>query len=106
MLRNIKQKKELDNPRVREKLEIERRYWSKYGVDWKLITEDEVNYQKARNIEWLYSTAGLRECESKGRLHRFPDIKGFINEVVESKEEWLRCRITAIAEKKKWMGDI
>lgn len=61
MVRSIKQKKDLDNPRVREKLEIERRYWAKYGVDWKLVTEDEINQQKARNIEWLFQAAGLPE---------------------------------------------
>ena len=61
MVRSIKQKKDLDNPWVREKLEIERRYWAKYGVDWKLVTEDEINQQKARNIEWLFQAAGLSE---------------------------------------------
>ena len=55
-------------------------------------------------IGWLCSTAGLRECEIKGRLHRFPDIKGFIDEVVESKEEWLIRRLTAIAEGKEKSG--
>ena len=48
-------------------------------------------------IGWLCSTAGLRECEIKGRLHRFPAIKCFVDEVVESKEEWLSRRLTAIA---------
>lgn len=75
-------------------------------MDWKIVTEDEVNYQKEKNIEWLCSTASLRECEIKGRLQWFPDIKGFINELVESKEKWLRRRITTMAEKKKMDGDI
>lgn len=48
-------------------------------------------------IGWICSTAGLRECEIKGRLHRFPGIKCFVDEVVESKEEWLGRRLTAIA---------
>lgn len=52
-------------------------------------------------IGWLCSTAGLRECEIKGRLHRFPDIKCFVDEVVESKEEWLGRRLTAIAGDKE-----
>lgn len=56
-------------------------------------------------IGWLCSTAGLRECEIKGRLHRFPDIKCFVDEVVESKEEWLDRRITAIAGEKEKSGD-
>lgn len=56
-------------------------------------------------IGWLCSTAGLRECEIKGRLHRFPDIKCFVDEVVESKEEWLDRRLTAIAGEKEKSGD-
>ena len=56
-------------------------------------------------IGWICSTTGLRECEIKGRLHRFPDIKGFIDEVVERKEEWLGRRFMVIAEKKKMAGE-
>ena len=48
-------------------------------------------------IGWLCSTAGLRECEIKGRLHRFPAIMCFVNVVVDSNEEWLSRRLTAIA---------
>lgn len=56
-------------------------------------------------IGWLCSTAGMRECEIKGRLHRFPDIKGFLSEVVESKEEWLNRRFALIAKEKKKSGE-
>lgn len=55
-------------------------------------------------IGWLCSTVGLRECEIKGRLHRFPNIRGFVDEVVESKEEWLSRRLVAIAKVKKESG--
>ena len=53
--RTIKMSCELDNPRVLEKLEIERRYWAEHDVDWGLVTEKEINRQKAKNIEWLHS---------------------------------------------------
>lgn len=55
-------------------------------------------------IGWLCSTVGLRECEIKGRLHRFPDLKGFVDKVVESKEEWLKRRFMEIAENKGKLG--
>lgn len=55
-------------------------------------------------IGWLCTVAGLRESEVKGRLHRFEDIRAFIDEVVESKEEWLERRFKVIAEKKKELG--
>ena len=53
--RTIKASSELSNLRVLEKLEIERRYWSEQRIDWKIITEHEIPYQRARNIEWLYT---------------------------------------------------
>jgi hypothetical protein len=53
--RTIKQSAELNNPRVLEKLEIERSYWLSQGVDWKIVTENEISRQKAKNIEWLYT---------------------------------------------------
>ena len=56
-------------------------------------------------IGWLCSTAGLRENEIKGRLHRFPSIRAFLEEVVEPKEVWLRRRITAIAKEKSLVGE-
>ena len=55
-------------------------------------------------VGWLCTVAGLKESEIKGRLHRFPDIRSFINGVVESKEEWLVRRFKVIAEKKKALG--
>lgn len=53
--RTVKMSSELSNPRVLEKLEIERRYWVALGVDWKIVTENEISYRKAKNIEWLYT---------------------------------------------------
>jgi hypothetical protein len=53
--RTVKMTSELRNPRVLEKLEIERRYWLSQGIDWKIVTENEISRQKAKNIEWLYT---------------------------------------------------
>lgn len=50
--RTIKQVSELANTRVIEKLEIERRYWERLGVDWKLVTDRDIDTPKARAIEW------------------------------------------------------
>jgi len=51
--RTIKCSAELSNNRVLEKLEIERRYWKKYGIDWRIVTEREVDFADAKNIELL-----------------------------------------------------
>jgi len=55
----VKTTADLENPRVREKLEIERRYWSRKNVRWRIVTEREINQTKARNIEWLAQSKDL-----------------------------------------------
>ena len=57
--RTIKASSELGDSRVIEKFEIERRYWLEQGVDWKIVTEHEISYQKAKNIEWLYTAKNI-----------------------------------------------
>jgi hypothetical protein len=59
MIMSVKPSSELGKPRVREKLEIERRYWNKRGVEWSVMTENEINSVKARNIEWLSQARDL-----------------------------------------------
>ena len=59
--RSVKPSKELSRPRVREKLEIERRYWMARGVDWRIVTEKEIPRAKIRNIEWLLSGSDFDE---------------------------------------------
>ena len=55
----VKASSELAKPRVREKLEIERRYWNNLDVRWRVVTEKEINRTKARNIEWLSQARDL-----------------------------------------------
>ena len=52
--RSVKLSSELGKDRVQEKLEIERVYWERRGVEWRIVTEKEVDFQKARNLEWIY----------------------------------------------------
>lgn len=59
--RSVKLAKDLDNPRVCEKLEIERRYWKNRDIEWRLVTENQISRAKARNIEWLFSGSPLEE---------------------------------------------
>jgi len=59
MIISVKPSSELGKPRVREKLEIERRYWVARGVEWSVMTENEINSIKARNIEWLSQARDL-----------------------------------------------
>ena len=55
----VKTSDELSKPRVREKLEIERRYWDIHNVRWRVVTEKQINRTKAKNIEWLSQASSL-----------------------------------------------
>jgi len=59
MVLSVKPSSELEKPRVREKLEIERRYWTVRGIEWSIMTEKEINRLKASNIEWLAQAKDL-----------------------------------------------
>lgn len=54
--RTVKNTSELKRKITWEKLEIERRYWSQKGIDWKIITEKQLPRQLAKNIEWIRET--------------------------------------------------
>ena len=53
--RTVKCSDELDNKRVVEKFAIEHIYWSSKGVDWKIVTEKEIDREKALNFQWLHA---------------------------------------------------
>lgn len=44
---------ELIKVQVREKLEIERIWWSCLGIDWSIATESSVSEAKAENLAWI-----------------------------------------------------
>ncbi|HEV2800971.1 MAG TPA: TnsA endonuclease N-terminal domain-containing protein [Pyrinomonadaceae bacterium] len=55
VIRAVKLKKDLENARVKEKLEIERIYWEEVrGLDWAVITEDDIDRTMADNVEWVH----------------------------------------------------
>ena len=67
--RTIKMTSELGNARTLEKLEIERRYWLAHGIDWGIVTEHGISFQKSKNIQWLYTANGIAAYAEK------PDIQ-------------------------------
>lgn len=72
--RTLKYKKDLLEKRVLEKFEIERQYFKKLGIDWGIVTEEDINDSAAMFIEDLYDYQDLRNFES------FKDID---NETIE-----------------------
>jgi hypothetical protein len=60
-IRAVKYKKDLDNARIKEKLEIEHIYWQEIrGLNWAVVTEEDVDVNVAANVEWLH---GHRDIE-------------------------------------------
>lgn len=60
--RTVKPADLLNKSRVREKLEIERRYWQNREVDWAIITEHEIPAIQSANIRLLH---GYRQLEDR-----------------------------------------
>ncbi len=61
-VRTTKYAKDLRRPRVLEKLEIERVYWQDVrGIDWKIITERNIDPVLARNVEWVHRHRDARQ---------------------------------------------
>ena len=50
----IKTKEGLSDPRTMEKLAIEAEYWHLKDIDFEIVTEDEIDIVKAKNLEVMY----------------------------------------------------
>ena len=53
---------DLNNLRTIEKLEIERTYWKEQGVDWGIVTEEEIPKALAHNVEWIHTALDPTEA--------------------------------------------
>ncbi len=67
VVRTVKMVPELSKKRTREKLEIERRFWKEKGIDWNIVTDNQIDFQKARNLEWIYRSLHYTEMLPEGR---------------------------------------
>ena len=59
--RAVKPSSALSSRRTREKLEIEHLYWKEQNVDWKVITEEDLDVRYTRGIEFIRSGVPLPE---------------------------------------------
>ena len=62
--RTIKSKDDLMNKRVSEKFEIERVYWEKKGIDWGIVTDDEIDKVIANNISLVHGYTEIWTIDS------------------------------------------
>lgn len=52
--RTVKPSGKLQEKRILEKFEIERRYWENRNISWGIVTEQEIPSQLAKNVKWLH----------------------------------------------------
>jgi hypothetical protein len=62
--RTIKQKDDLLDRRIVEKFEIERVFWERKGIDWSVITEEEIDDTEAENISLIHSYSDISLIDS------------------------------------------
>jgi hypothetical protein len=81
--RAIKPAADLTSKRTIEKLEIERTYWTEHGIDWGIVTDDDIPISLARNVEWVHDCLPaelpltvLEQVESAllGQFQQFPNM--------------------------------
>ncbi len=61
--RYVKYKDDLNNERTYEKLRIEEQYWKARSIPFKIVTEQNINRQRAKNIQRLLGYYVMPEIE-------------------------------------------
>src|ERR1017187_8573971 len=61
LARTVKPSIELKKPRVQEKFEIERQYFSEKKIEWGVITPEQIPDAMWRNIDWLHECRDVRK---------------------------------------------
>lgn len=64
LARTIKYREDLFDKRQMEKFEIERRYWEQKGINWGIVTENEIPEKLAQNIADCYKYVDLSDLDS------------------------------------------
>lgn len=121
--RCVKYAQDLEDPRTVDKLEIERLFWEQAHIDWKIITEKEVDVTFAKNIEWLHPKKELsslnpisqQEIETVRKTIEAEIFAGFrpLNEIASEADEKLGYRpgsalsiIRHLLSNKVWVTDM
>ncbi|PFR25360.1 heteromeric transposase endonuclease subunit TnsA [Bacillus cereus] len=64
IVRSVKPRNQLQSKRVIDKLEIEREYWESVGIDWGIVTEEELPKILIQNIELFHPYYWIEALES------------------------------------------
>lgn len=103
----VKPSSELVRERVSEKLKIERLYWEKHGIQWRIVTEENLNRTLTMNLIWLYTgenfevlvpSEKLRECLQKAFLELYSDMSVPFTAIVEVIEKECELRMGTVLQ--------
>lgn len=79
----VKPSEKLKEKRVREKFEIERLYWEKHNISWKIVTEKELSITTASNIQWLHTGEPFEKLVTSKTMQK--KLEGVFLELYEDK---------------------
>lgn len=79
--RSIKPFSQLEDERTVEKLEIEREYWEKKGIEWALVTEKEIPKEYAKNLQWLHPFISLESPDDETLAYK---LLGYVRKQEDS----------------------
>lgn len=82
---SVKYRSDLEDERVIEKQELERRYWEGEKTEWFLFTEKEVPMTLVQNIKWLIPHLHSFDLNVEGQLKAFEIIHKTIQSFPEEK---------------------
>ncbi|HBJ1651466.1 TnsA endonuclease N-terminal domain-containing protein [Clostridium botulinum] len=80
--RTIKSKDDLLNRRILEKFEIERVFWERRGINWAIVTEEEINKTIAHNISFIHGYKDITNVDSFKKIEIL-EIKDLIYEFLK-----------------------
>ncbi|MGO0309639.1 TnsA endonuclease N-terminal domain-containing protein [Endozoicomonas acroporae] len=82
---SVKYRDDLEDPRVVEKQELERRYWEAAAIEWFLFTENEIPVTLIQNIKWLIPHLYSYELDSNAQWSTFSRVLKAIETFPENK---------------------
>lgn len=80
--RTIKAKDDLMNKRILEKFEIERLYWEKRGINWGIVTDEEIDKVIANNISLVHGYKEITTIDSFTNIEQ-SELKDLIYEFIK-----------------------
>lgn len=80
--RTIKSKDDLLNRRILEKFEIERVFWERRGINWAIVTEEEIDKTIAHNISFVQGYKDITNVDSFKQIEIL-EIKDLIYEFLK-----------------------